>query len=106
MADTVANFSRSDLIDFVASMYDTSKLEAERRVVCTLEAIKVLMQERAAGTSKCTLTIRDFGCFSVVRTKAKKGRNPRTGETIDVPPSRKVSFSPSTGWKSTIKGIK
>lgn len=39
--------------------------------------------------------IRGLGTFSVARTKARKGRNPRTGAAIDIPPGRRVRFKPS-----------
>ena len=42
-----------------------------------------------------TITIKGFGTFKVVDVPARKGRNPMTGETIDLPASRRVRFSAS-----------
>lgn len=39
--------------------------------------------------------LKGFGSFSVVETKARTGRNPRTGKPIAIPPGRKVKFKPS-----------
>jgi nucleoid DNA-binding protein len=36
-----------------------------------------------------------FGSLSVVETKARTGRNPRTGESVDIPPGRRIRFKPS-----------
>ncbi len=49
------------------------------------------------------VSISDFGTFSVVATKARKGRNPQTGEEINIPASSKVKFSPSVNLKETLK---
>ena len=42
-----------------------------------------------------TVELTGFGSFSVVGTKARTGRNPRTGEKIAIPPGRRVRFKPS-----------
>ena len=47
--------------------------------------------------------ISDFGTFSTVNTKARKGRNPQTGEEIDIPASLKVKFNPSVNLKEFLK---
>lgn len=44
-----------------------------------------------------------IGKFSVVETKAKKGRNPQTGETIEIPASKKIKFKVSKEWQESIK---
>jgi DNA-binding protein HU-beta len=39
--------------------------------------------------------LRGFGTFSVIETKARTGRNPRTGKPIRIPPGRRVRFKPA-----------
>ncbi len=39
--------------------------------------------------------LKGFGAFSVVATKARTGRNPRTGKKIDIPAGRRVRFKAS-----------
>jgi len=41
---------------------------------------------------KGRLELRDFGVFIVVELPARVGRNPATGEAVDIPPSRHVRF--------------
>lgn len=41
------------------------------------------------------VSIRGFGTFKVVRREAKRGRNPRTGEVIEIPAHEVVKFTPS-----------
>ena len=41
------------------------------------------------------LTLPGFGTFTVRRTPARVGRNPRTGEAIDIAPATTVGFKPA-----------
>lgn len=41
------------------------------------------------------VSIRGFGTFKVVKREAKRGRNPRTGEVIEIPAHEVVKFTPS-----------
>ena len=41
------------------------------------------------------IEIRGFGTFSVTETKARNGRNPRTGQPVKIPAGRRVRFKPS-----------
>ena len=44
-------------------------------------------------------TVANFGTFVVRDRKARTGRNPRTGEAVQVPASRKLAFRPATNLK-------
>lgn len=44
----------------------------------------------------------DFGAFEVKLRKARRGRNPRTGEKIDIPASVYASFKPGRGLKDRL----
>jgi DNA-binding protein HU-beta len=44
-----------------------------------------------------------FGTFSVTKRKARKGRNPRTGEEIKIPATKAPKFTPGKGLKEAIK---
>jgi DNA-binding protein HU-beta len=50
------------------------------------------------------VTINDFGKFKKVDRKARKGRNPFTGETIQIKASKKPRFLPAKGLKEVISG--
>ena len=52
------------------------------------------------------VTINDFGKFKKVDRKARKGRNPFTGETIQIKASKKVRFLPAKALKETISGAR
>ncbi len=70
------------------------------KVTCAAQEAKDAVEE-FVNTVKNALergervTISDFGSFSVVVRKAKKGRNPATGEEMVIPPKKKVKFTPS-----------
>ncbi len=44
-------------------------------------------------------TVSGFGTFEVRDRKARKARNPKTGEIVDVPASRKLAFRPAASLK-------
>jgi len=50
-----------------------------------------------------TLELRNFGVFKVKERKARTGRNPRTGETVSVPPKKVVTFKPGLVMKQSVK---
>lgn len=49
------------------------------------------------------VNITGFGIFKVSDRKAREGRNPRTGETIHIPASKKPRFTPGKLLKEAIK---
>lgn len=50
--------------------------------------------------------IHGFGTFKTAQRAARIGRNPRTGESVQVPARRVVRFSPSTTLSATLKSAK
>jgi len=47
--------------------------------------------------------LRNFGVFKIKERKARFGRNPRTGETVPVPPRKVVVFKPGLEMKQKIR---
>jgi nucleoid DNA-binding protein len=50
-----------------------------------------------------TLELRNFGVFKVKERKGRTGRNPRTGETVPVPPKKVVTFKPGLVMKQRVR---
>ena len=48
------------------------------------------------------VTISGFGTFKVVDRKARQGRNPRTGEDMQIPASKAVKFTPGKALKESL----
>lgn len=65
-----------------------------------LEALWELLTDLMRKGSKVNVT--GFGIFKVADRKAREGRNPRTGEVIQIPASKKVRFTPSKVLKEAV----
>ena len=88
--------NKSDLVKMVAQDCDLGH-EAVGAALSAL--IKTIEQEVAAGGS---VVLPGFGSFSAVERKARQGRNPRTGESLEIPASRSIKFKPGKQLKDKI----
>lgn len=78
--------NRQDLIDNVAKELGTSAKQAEKAVNAVISSIqKGLKKDKR-------VQLIGFGSFEVRTRKARKGRNPRTGEAIKIKASKTVAF--------------
>ncbi|MFH1282853.1 MAG: HU family DNA-binding protein [bacterium] len=85
------------LINKVAQESRIKKSQAARAIK---GLVKVIRESTNSG-DKVSLT--GLGTFKVKARKSRKGRNPKTGETIQIPQGRKISFKPSLSLKKLIK---
>ena len=88
--------NKTQLIDIVALKAEMKKKEAEAAVDAAIAAISEAL---AAGDK---VQIFGFGNFDVKERKARKGHNPLTGATIDIPASKSVSFSAAKALKDKV----
>ena len=66
--------------------------------------IEIFLNEIINGVEKEGLVrLVGFGSFSVQERSARKGRNPGTGEEIDIPAKRVAKFSPGSEFKEALK---
>jgi len=88
--------NKGELIDSVANQTNLSKADAGRAVDALIDAIE--------GTLKVgnTVSLVGFGTFSVKNRAARQGRNPRTGETIQIKASRVPSFKAGKALKDAV----
>jgi DNA-binding protein HU-beta len=63
-------------------------------------SISTLAEKAAAGEDA---VLPGFGQFKVKDVPARQGRNPATGEAMDIPASRKVAFTPAKALKDALK---
>lgn len=81
--------TKADLIDLTARSANMSKYNAANAMAGFLEGI-------ASGlASDGEVTIRGFGTFKVKTTEPRTGRNPATGEAIQITARTVVKFKPS-----------
>jgi DNA-binding protein HU-beta len=88
--------NKSELIEKVAERADLNKASAARAVDAVFDSIT---QALRAGE---TINLVGFGTFSVGERAARSGRNPRTGETIDIAASRNPRFKAGKGLKDAV----
>jgi nucleoid DNA-binding protein len=87
--------NKADLINEVANVVCTKK-EAKAAVDCVFETIKKALKK------KDPVTLVGFGTFKVEKRKARKGRNPQTGEAIKIKAKRVAKFVPGKGLKEAV----
>ena len=85
--------NKADIISRMAESADITKVQADKALDGLLEAIQNGLKDGGK------VVFVGFGTFSVVERKARTGRNPRTGEVIQIPESKAVKFTPSEGLK-------
>lgn len=89
--------TKAELIEKIAGGAGLSKADAVRSLDAALDAIK-------AGLKKGQkVTLVGFGTFSVSKRKARKGRNPRTGQEIKIPAAKIPKFSAGKALKDAIR---
>jgi DNA-binding protein HU-beta len=92
--------NKAQFIAYLAPQFGDSKKEAARAVEVVFDAI---VRNISKGED---VMINDFGKFKKVDRPARKGRNPFTGETIQIKASKKVRFLAAKGLKDVISGAK
>jgi DNA-binding protein HU-beta len=89
--------TKGEFVEKVASSADLSRKDAENAVNAVLETIE------GALKSGEDVTFTGFGKFHVADRGAREGRNPRTGETMQIAATRVPRFTAGSGLKKAIK---
>ena len=90
--------NNSDLADKLAASHDITKADARKLV----DAVFAAIADAAAAGEEVSLN--GFGKFKVKESAAREGRNPATGETIQIAASKKLSFSAAKAVKDKLNG--
>jgi DNA-binding protein HU-beta len=88
--------NKNDLVASVAGSADLSKADAAKAVDSVLDTIAGSL----SGGQEVRLV--GFGTFSVAHRKATQGRNPRTGETIQIAASNQAKFKAGKALKDAV----
>lgn len=88
--------TKADLVEMVASKTGLTRSDVAAVVDEFLEAVKKTLEN---GNN---IEIRGFGTFKIKARKARKARNPRTGEEVPVPDRKVPVFKPSNEFKGMI----
>lgn len=88
--------NKNDLIEHIAQEYELTKTFARDLVDNVFQTISDSIQKGEE------VSIFGFGKFKVVERKARKGRNPQTGEAIKIAASKNVKFEQARAMKDLV----
>lgn len=89
--------NKTDLVNAVAEKSELSKKDATKAVDAVFESV---MDSLKSGDK---VQLIGFGNFEVRERSARKGRNPQTGEEIEIPASKVPAFKPGKALKESVK---
>lgn len=88
--------NKAQLVDQIAAKSELSKADAGK----ALDAFVASVTDALADGERISLV--GFGSFSVDRRDARTGRNPRTGEEIQIAAKNVVKFKPGAGLSNSV----
>ena len=88
--------NKGEFIDAVAVAAGLSKMDATRAVDAVISVVGSTLKKGDA------VTLVGFGTFEVRSRAARQGRNPKTGETINIPAAKVPAFKAGKGLKDAI----
>jgi DNA-binding protein HU-beta len=86
----------NELVDVVSNKTHLRKSEASKAVDAVFDAIGEALREGGE------VRLVGFGTFSVASRAASEGRNPRTGEKIQIAASKQAKFKPGKGLRDSL----
>jgi len=88
--------TKTELVAAISVKAGISKADAEK----ALNALQETIIEAVSRGEKVSLV--GFGNFNQIKRSARKGRNPQTGEEINIPASKAPKFSPGKAFKEAV----
>lgn len=93
--------TKTELIKAVRDNYEFSEKVKKTDIENAVEAVfEVITETLAKGED---VRIIGFGNFAVTERSARTGRNPQTGEAIEIPASKTPKFKPGKALKDAVK---
>lgn len=88
--------NKTELIEHISAKSDLSKAEAGRALDAFIDAVTTTLKDND------TVTLVGFGTFSVSERAARVGRNPRTGEAIQIKKAHVPKFRPGKALRDAV----
>jgi integration host factor alpha subunit len=88
--------TKADLVEGLSNKLGLTKIDAERAVDILIEDIIIALKQGDR------VNISGFGTFAVSKREARTGRNPKTGESIEISASRAAKFKPGKQLKDSL----
>ena len=92
--EEVINFKKAEFVTAISQKTGLTKSESE---LALSSILSIITEELAVGRKRISLP--GFGTFKLTYRAARKGRNPKTGEVIDIMESYSPGFTASKSWK-------
>ena len=89
--------NKTELIAVAAENAGMTRKDAERVLNAAIDAITLSLSKGEK------VQLSGFGTFEVRQRQARMGRNPKTRETVEIPPARVPDFKPSQNLKEIVK---
>jgi integration host factor subunit beta len=91
--------TKKEIVKDISDETGLTQLKTKEVVQKTFDSIVATLLEHGR------IELRNFGVFEVKRRKARKARNPRTGDRVDVPPKFVVTFKPGKEMEEKIRAM-
>lgn len=92
--------NKTDLVDALADRTGMTKADASRAIEAIFDPKSGIISGALKSSAK--VQISGFGAFESRPRKARTGRNPRTGQTINIAASNSPAFRPGKGLKEAL----
>ena len=89
--------TKKEIVKQISERIGLTQLKTKEIVQQAFDAIVDTLIEQGR------IELRNFGVFEVKRRKARKARNPRTGDKVDVPPKNVVTFKPGKEMEERVR---
>ena len=89
--------TKKEIVTNIADRTDIKQIEVKKIVQMVLDMV---VDSLAKGE---TVELRNFGIFKVKSRKARLGRNPKTGEGVEIPEKKVVAFKAGLTMKEKVK---
>jgi len=93
--------TKKEIVKDIADKMGLTQLQTKEIVQLTFDAII----DTLVDSDDHRIELRNFGVFEVKLREARKARNPRTGERVDVPPKNVVTFKPGKRMEELVRKI-
>ncbi len=93
--------TKKEIVKQISDKIGLTQLKTKEIVQLTFDAIV----ETLLNDPDHRIELRNFGVFEVKQRKARKARNPRTGERVDVPPKNVVTFKPGKEMEDRVRNL-
>ena len=91
--------TKKEIVKQISERIGLTQLKTKEIVQQTFDAIVETLLEVGR------IELRNFGVFEVKQRKARKARNPRTGQRVDVPPKNVVTFKPGKEMEERVRQL-